>query len=134
MKQFIIDHVFGDRDLHEWNTEEKSLEDVRMILATQFPSKVEGIDYFMFEYNNMPYGMKGLIYVLEDNIMRRVKKDTPFLQRLASITPGSFKDGMWKSEGKYGTKKNLVYKSPSGTWLADSFDLSSVLVFTPVEV
>lgn len=128
MEQFILDNIFDENDRFEWNLCNKSMEDVRSILTTQFPSKEEGVDYFLFEYGNIPYGDRGLVYVLDEGEMKRVKRpDCSFLPRLASITPGT-----WLSEGKYGTKKRLQYKTKSGTWIADSFDLGSVMVFSPV--
>lgn len=128
MEHFILDNVFGENDLTHWNLNNKSIDDVRNILTTQFPSKEEGVDYFLFEYDFWPYGMIGLVYVLNGTEMKRVKRDTPFLQRQASITPGTF----WVSEGKYGTKKKIRYTTKSGTWVGDNFDLESVLVFSPV--
>jgi hypothetical protein len=132
--EFLLANVFDDRDQHDWNVEKKSLETVRQQIQDMFPTKKEGEDYFLFEYNNMPYGIRGLAFALKNNVMTRVMKDMPFLQRTASITlTTNHSLESVRFEGKYGTKKNIMYKTHACTWRADNFDLHSVLEFHPID-
>ena len=132
--EFLLTNVFGDRDYHDWCIEKHSLETVRQQIQDMFPTKKEGEDYFLFEYNNMPYGIRGLAFALKNNVITRVMKDMPFLQRTASITlTTNHSLESVRFEGKYGTKKNITYKTHACTWRADNFDLHSVLEFHPID-